>query len=53
MSKDHKLTIRLPVQLHQEMKDYVERKGTTFTQVTVDYYRYLLEQENRQEAEQL
>jgi hypothetical protein len=51
MSKDHKLTLRVPLRLHQEMKEYVERKGTTFTQVTLDYYRYLLAQENQQEAE--
>lgn len=51
--KDKSLTLRIPPMLREEMKEYAARTGTTVTQLTLDYYRYLLAQENQQEAEQV
>ena len=46
------LTLRIPRQLRKEMKAYAAGHGTNITQLTLDYYRFLLAQETQQEAEQ-
>jgi hypothetical protein len=46
------LTLRIPRQLRKDMKAYAAERGTNITQLTLDYYRFLLAQETQQEAEQ-
>jgi predicted DNA binding CopG/RHH family protein len=53
MSSDTSLTLRIPEKLKDSIKEYAERRGTNVTQLTLDHYRYLLEQEHQQEAEQI
>jgi hypothetical protein len=47
------LTIRVPKELRDEIKEYARRHGTTLSKLTLDYYRALLESDMRQEAEQI
>lgn len=51
-AEEKHITIRAPLSLRQAIKDYAHRNGTNITQLTLDYYRALLEAEMRQEAEQ-
>lgn len=46
------ITIRVSQHLREAIKDYAHRHGVTVTQLTLDYYRRLLEAENKQDAEQ-
>lgn len=46
------LTLRMTRQFRKDMKAYAASHGTNITQITLDYYRYLLAQECPQEAEQ-
>jgi hypothetical protein len=39
--------------MREEIKALATRKGTNVTQLTLDYYRHLLELEHLQEAEQI
>lgn len=51
--KTSHIAIRAPSDLKKDINEYVKRKGVTLTQITLDYYRTLLEAENKQEAEQV
>lgn len=46
------LTLRMSRAFRKEMKAYATSRGTNITQLTLDYYRFLLAQETQQEAEQ-
>lgn len=47
------ITLRIPSDLKDEILAYAERRGTTLTQLTLDYYRKIIALEDRQEAEQI
>ena len=47
------ITIRCTAELRAAINEYAERKGTTVSQLTLDYYRKLIAEETRQEAEQV
>jgi predicted DNA binding CopG/RHH family protein len=47
------ITIRIPAQLREDIKEYAARKGITVSQLTLEYYRRLLEDETKQEADQI
>lgn len=49
---DRHITIRAPIKLREDIQEYARRRGTNVTQLTLDYYRALLEAETKQEAEQ-
>lgn len=51
--KDKQLGLRIPLKLRQQIKAYAKRKGTTVTQLTLDFYRKLIAEETQQEAEQI
>ncbi len=50
---DRSLNIRIPEKLRESIKEYASKRGTTVTQLTLDYYRRLVELDHRQEAEQI
>lgn len=47
------MSLRVPKGLHIAIADYAQRRGITITQITLDHYRSLLEQEDAQDAEQV
>lgn len=47
------MSLRIPESLHVAITEYAQRKGISVTQITLNYYRHLLEQENEQDAEQI
>jgi predicted HicB family RNase H-like nuclease len=47
------MSLRIQKRLHAAITDYAQRKGISVTQITLDYYRHLLDQENEQDAEQV
>lgn len=54
MSKDDgkHITIRCKLELRVAIRALAKKRGTNVSQLTLDYYRKLLEEETKQEAEQ-
>lgn len=46
------ITIRIEEELRASIKEYARRRGTSVSKLTLEYYRALLEVENKQEADQ-
>lgn len=52
-TRDKHVTIRIPQKLREAINRFAAANNTTVSQLTLDYYRSLVEQESPQEAEQV
>lgn len=46
-----RLNLKIPEDLKEWAKDYAQRHGTDVTKLICDYFRYLREEERKQERE--